>query len=325
MAPFRFLDLAAELRNNVYEQALTHDRAHGIIAAAGLLRTCRQVYSESKEILYAQSTFTITATSISPPNIAVVLGGDMTRTSIRDLPTIGIFRALPRRLLELTRLHVQLDFKPDERGILWNTRTMNVSLFALVDLLNADGRPRRLEVSMKQDLLNHLADGACYMLGPLNKLQTPVELDIPERLGASIDVKRNTVVQHRQPSIPWSPISDFVLLATFDHSVGWPLDTAVHRYGYDLFKEVEEVLNKTQSDWWGLSGPHLAARTIAARGLLSMSTEEELDQITEPPEWLITCLKMMQSAMPRRGRGKQDLKMLLKPLAHLIDAIVEEE
>lgn len=325
MAPFRFLDLAAELRNNVYEQALTHDRAHGIIAAAGLLRTCRQVYSESKEILYAQSTFTITATSISPPNIAVVLGGDMTRTSIRDLPTIGIFRALPRRLLELTRLHVQLDFEPDERGIVWNTRTMNMSLFALVDLLNADGRPRRLEISIKQDLPNHLADGARYMLDPLHRLQTPVEIDLPKHLAASIGMTDNMMVRHRQSSIPWSPISDFVLLATFNQSVGWPQDTAVHRYGYDLFKKAEKALSDHEHGWLGPSGPYLAARTIAARGLLSMSTEEELDQITEPPEWLITCLKMMQSAMPRRGRGKQDLKMLLKPLAHLIDAIVEEE
>lgn len=50
-----FLDLAAEMRNAIYELALTHDRARGRTASVALLRTCKQVYSEARDVLHAQA------------------------------------------------------------------------------------------------------------------------------------------------------------------------------------------------------------------------------------------------------------------------------
>lgn len=48
MAPFRLLDLAAELRNRIYEESLTHDRDRGCTANVALLRVSKQVHAEAK-------------------------------------------------------------------------------------------------------------------------------------------------------------------------------------------------------------------------------------------------------------------------------------
>lgn len=48
MAPFRFLDLAAELRDRVYEEAHVHDRSRGLVANVALLRVSKQVHHEAK-------------------------------------------------------------------------------------------------------------------------------------------------------------------------------------------------------------------------------------------------------------------------------------
>ncbi|KAK4615083.1 hypothetical protein CLAFUR0_09570 [Fulvia fulva] len=52
---FPFLELPAELRNRVYDEALFHDGANGCLAAVSLLRVCRQVYIEAKEIRFEDS------------------------------------------------------------------------------------------------------------------------------------------------------------------------------------------------------------------------------------------------------------------------------
>ena len=58
-----FLDLPAELRNDIYRQvfvadgSLNFDTARNFSRSAAFLRTCRQVYEEGKSILYSENNF----------------------------------------------------------------------------------------------------------------------------------------------------------------------------------------------------------------------------------------------------------------------------
>ncbi|CAK4002610.1 Hypothetical predicted protein [Lecanosticta acicola] len=63
--PFRFLDLAPELRNSIYEFLLVRDpddEDEDATAHPALLRTCKQIYAEGKGILYAESVLQIEST-----------------------------------------------------------------------------------------------------------------------------------------------------------------------------------------------------------------------------------------------------------------------
>lgn len=51
----RFLDLAPELRNRVYELLLRHDRRAGLVAYPAILRTCKQIQREGASILNGDS------------------------------------------------------------------------------------------------------------------------------------------------------------------------------------------------------------------------------------------------------------------------------
>jgi hypothetical protein len=76
LQPFRFMDLSAELRNHVYSFALTgngialldgklkdHSHALNLIArripAPGILRTCKQIHQEARDLLYELNEFSL--------------------------------------------------------------------------------------------------------------------------------------------------------------------------------------------------------------------------------------------------------------------------
>lgn len=56
--PFRFLDLAPELRNMVYEELLTIDEG-SLTCHPQILRTCKEIQGEATSILYAANPFYI--------------------------------------------------------------------------------------------------------------------------------------------------------------------------------------------------------------------------------------------------------------------------
>lgn len=64
-ATFRFLDLPPELRNVLYIDTLTLHKKDGktlkkYCQGAAILSTCKQIYNEAKDVLYADSEITIT-------------------------------------------------------------------------------------------------------------------------------------------------------------------------------------------------------------------------------------------------------------------------
>lgn len=62
-APCYLLELAAELRNRIYEYVLIKDKTITVsrhrIAQPGLLRTCRQIREEARAIYYCRNAFKI--------------------------------------------------------------------------------------------------------------------------------------------------------------------------------------------------------------------------------------------------------------------------
>lgn len=327
MAPFRFLDLAPELRNNVYEQALTHDRSKGIIAAAGLLRTCRQVYRESKDVLYAQSTFTIKTTGSHTLVRACTLSGDMKTTPIGLDSTMGIFQALPRHLLKLSRIHIEVPVV--DKFALWRMRytwALNRFMYALVDLLNSNVQSRRLEVCLKLGCPQDIKSLVYIGLWPLRKLRQHVEVHLQGTLSLLNDELHNRTLEYRERNLATASISDYLLLATADQSGRWPRDAATYIYGHECFKIAQSNISSVDSVWvWDcLKDADFTVRVIAAKTLPRMSTREELEAISKPPDWLFACLKLVQKSL-QGNAGRHFLSQLLGSMKHLVDAIEEED
>lgn len=115
--PFRLLDLAAELRSQVFELALTHDRPNGQKAAPALLRTCRQVYSEAKPLLYEQSNLLINISlelvqdkRSSSYSRLCRFGGDLKGTITGDSATRALRRTWPPHVAKVKSLTVYNSF-----------------------------------------------------------------------------------------------------------------------------------------------------------------------------------------------------------------------
>lgn len=120
---FRFLNLSAELRNRVYDFALYHDRAEGHLATVSLLRVCKQINDEAKNIIYEDSAFAIVLTcrfqalrlmshhkrgeglNLSGDTDLVLYGED---TASRHMSPGSIYSSLPRRMLEFATVKVNM-------------------------------------------------------------------------------------------------------------------------------------------------------------------------------------------------------------------------
>lgn len=158
--PASFLDLTVELRNEIYHEALTHDREKGRIATVALLRTCRQIHSEAQGIFVAQSTFLI---SVSPVERRHRISGIIGATSCLqfsgdclDLPyyrtttSERVLRALPSASLRVPAVKVQIHV-PDKspRG---TTEQLNQPIHrfiaALWRHLNSDDRNRCVDITL---------------------------------------------------------------------------------------------------------------------------------------------------------------------------------
>ncbi|KAF2174003.1 hypothetical protein M409DRAFT_48900 [Zasmidium cellare ATCC 36951] len=158
--PASFLDLAAELRNEIYHEALTHDRENGRTATVALLRTCRQIHSEAQGILHSQSIFLISvspvecrhqASTMISATSSLKFSGDCldlphyrTTTSEREL------RALPSASLRVPAVKVQIhvaDKSPRGRTEQLN-QPIHRFIAALWRHMNSDNRDRRVDITL---------------------------------------------------------------------------------------------------------------------------------------------------------------------------------
>ncbi|KAF2174002.1 hypothetical protein M409DRAFT_48899 [Zasmidium cellare ATCC 36951] len=153
MTPFRLLDLAAELRNRIYEESLTHDRDRGCTANVALLRVSKQVHAEAKGIFRELSTFTITVTpGTAHYEYGIEFKGDLTASIPEERSSaLRIHELLTRQILRTPRVKINLrlvDYSHDTRiKIFLNQEGANRLLYALVHLLNSDISKRKLTVT----------------------------------------------------------------------------------------------------------------------------------------------------------------------------------
>ncbi|CAK4025762.1 Hypothetical predicted protein [Lecanosticta acicola] len=112
MAVFRILDLAAELRNRIYEECLTHDRTRNLTANVALLRTCKKIHSEAQGVFEAESCFTISAVfELNHPTAGgnAFISGDVKNfKSDRGASVMSYAYALPESFPVSTSVKLQL-------------------------------------------------------------------------------------------------------------------------------------------------------------------------------------------------------------------------
>lgn len=186
--PVSFLDLSAELRNQVYHEALSHDREHGRIATVTLLRTCRQIYKEARGILQAQSTFLI---SVSTIDCRLRAGEVVSRASTVQLsgdclpppsnPTTVMNRIVSTfssAMLDLSTIRVRIHLPPgiDEDG----SEPIRRFTAALTRHLISDDRKRHVEVTLVN---KEMYDG--------NQIVAIVDFSSLMYLGPQVDLKLN--------------------------------------------------------------------------------------------------------------------------------------
>ena len=186
--PFRFLDLAAELRNNIYELTLTHDEQHDppLHANPALLRTCKQVYDEARDLFYAKSTLhvTVECTAIDHDPLSTttrILGNGFDPTTRIASPSLlELCGAFPRHATEIGTLRVTTRLA---RGFA-TTLSVGYYVFAVVNrffyALHHHYRRGRLELTLESPECIQ-TEGACTpweLFWPIAKVNPDVELHL---------------------------------------------------------------------------------------------------------------------------------------------------
>ncbi|EME42269.1 hypothetical protein DOTSEDRAFT_25897 [Dothistroma septosporum NZE10] len=166
---FKTLQLPAELRNEIYFLALTHDRQTGSRATSALLLTGREVYAEAVEVLYAQSTLSM---GVAPchdywfKDRAVTLTNDI---RYRDksygqsmfCPSSGISRPLPIHTLKIWDLHLHPTHSPYYQGpISENSGCSSDTHGTLVKLVKMLGQDENLPREIAYAFMLQLYTGA---------------------------------------------------------------------------------------------------------------------------------------------------------------------
>ncbi|KAK4614209.1 hypothetical protein CLAFUW4_09206 [Fulvia fulva] len=201
-----FLDLPAEMRNRIYDSALTHNRRHGQSAAVALLRTCKQVHQEGVGILQARSNFTIDVKfKVSARSYHVTASGDMI-WSLEDPSIITLASNLPREVLKPNIVCVKIALsRTKSMRLSYVTRTdyaaVNRFPYALVQHLNSDHKLRGLVLELEDGRimrkLNKEPDDFAEIFWPLSILRTNV---LVRYLGFE-----HTVLSSMQPQLDERP------------------------------------------------------------------------------------------------------------------------
>ena len=160
--PFRFLNLSAELRNEVYNKLLTEDKSS--TCHPQILATCKQINDEAADLLYANNTIRILIRedivfvrrkvceiySPFPDEISL----------IRDLVTVQ----WPDYLLRAHHLSVELDSRLGKgSGV-----EVNKALYSLCSFLQQGHSLRSFEFDKACVLHYGDASGLLYALGKLH-------------------------------------------------------------------------------------------------------------------------------------------------------------
>ncbi|KAK4498334.1 hypothetical protein PRZ48_010992 [Zasmidium cellare] len=158
--PAGFLDLSAELRNQVYHDALVHDREEGKIATVALLRANRQIHNEAHGVLHAQSTFLISVSPIKSRHrinkmvgaaSSLKFGGDcLALPYYRTTTSERVLRALPQAMLKVSKIKVRIQVPELSRRGSIEVLNQPIDRFtaALWRHLNSDQQKRQLEVTL---------------------------------------------------------------------------------------------------------------------------------------------------------------------------------
>ncbi|KAK5163379.1 uncharacterized protein LTR77_010752 [Saxophila tyrrhenica] len=194
---FRFMDLPAEMRLLTYRQLLVHhNNGQGPVGHLHpqILRTCKMVHAEAKEVLYDDNTFCAF--------FSVCQGGDVTHRLARvhgesmvghcgHMKYYRIPRAIedyPELFRRIARLKITLDYEcydESENGDEYDPALLNYPLWGLASFLMDGHRLKRLhlELILPDGLTDQDYETTLFPLRRLSNIKTLTVTDnVPSRI-----------------------------------------------------------------------------------------------------------------------------------------------
>lgn len=169
-AIFRFMNLAPELRNRIYEYALVQNRFEDQTANTALLRVCKQVQQEATGIFWSQTTFCVKLSSLdqSPNANGIVISGDLALVWQDSNQHLDIFTSIwPSAVLRTSTIEVIV-----ERG---SHTVANHIIYSLAGALrHSELRTQKLQIKVTPHPRSGLSE--VRMAYPLLKM--PAHLSI---------------------------------------------------------------------------------------------------------------------------------------------------